>query len=314
MIEVIRDIKKSSPSTKGSVVAIGNFDGVHLGHQTLIEIIRRQASTQSVKSGVLVFEPHPRDFFSKQKQNFKLMTPALRQYKLSKLGLDFVIELPFGNWIANMSPIQFVEVVLAKSFGIKHVIIGEDFRFGKNREGNSYILKDLCKTFGIAVEIVKIKRIDNANISSTNIRKLLEKGKLKAANDLLGSFHLIRGTVKKGDQRGRDLNFPTANIDFGNCIIPRFGVYASRVKILGEPNSSFYNGATSIGTRPTFGENKPNLEVHIFNFDRFIYGMEIDVELNYFIRPELSFNDTETLVEQMKKDCIEAKIFLDKLK
>ncbi len=314
MIEVIKNIPRNSLFTKGSVVAIGNFDGVHLGHQSLIEIIRSQARIKKVKSGVLVFEPHPREFFNKQKQNFKLMTPDLRQQKLSKLDLDFVIELPFNNKIAKMSPTQFVEIILEKSFGIKHVIIGEDFRFGKNREGDSNILKELCKPFGITVEIVKIKKFDDVNISSTNIRNLLKHGKLEAAYNLLGSFHLIRGIVEKGDQRGRDLNFPTANIDFGNCIIPRFGVYASRVKILSDKDGILHNGATSIGTRPTFGNNKPNLEVHLFNFDRNIYGLEIEVELNYFIRPELSFKDTTTLIEQMKKDCMEAKTILGSLK
>ena len=314
MIEVIKDIKSRRPSTIGSVVAIGNFDGVHVGHQSIIKIIRRQAITKKVKSGVLVFEPHPRDFFKKQGQNFKLMTPDLRRHKLSTLGLDFVIELPFDDNIAKMSPKQFVEIILEKSFNINHVIIGEDFRFGKNREGDANVLKELCKSLGITVEIVKIKRIENENISSTNIRNLLKSGKIEAANNLLGSSHLIRGIVEKGDQRGRNLNFPTANIKFGDLIIPRFGVYASRVKILGDPRGNLYDGATSIGTRPTFGDNKPNLEVYIFDFNRDIYGMEIDVELNHFIRPELSFNDTDTLVEQMKKDCLEAKTLLSNFK
>ena len=166
------------------------------------------------------------------------------------------------------------------------------------------------KKFGIDVEVLKIKKTENLIISSTRVRNLIEKGEIEAANDLLGSYHSIRGTVQKGEQRGRQMNFPTANIHFGNCIVPRYGVYASRIRLLGSDDKTVYQGATSIGTRPTFGVNQPNLEIYIFEFDREIYGAEIEVELNFFVRPEVTFSDTAALIKQMEKDCTDVRKLL----
>ncbi len=311
MIKVIKENNINDPKTSGSVVAIGNFDGVHIGHQSLIKLILERAKTENLKSGILSFEPHPREFFEQKKQNFKIMTSQARREKLSSAGLDFIIELPFNNSIADMEPTQFVEDILHKTFGIKHVIIGKDFRFGKSRSGDSNTLKLLGEVFGIHVEILEIMKDANLTISSTRIRELIREGEINAANHLLGSFHSIRGKVQKGEQRGKMFGFPTANIFFGNCIIPHFGVYASRVRLLDTGDKKTYKGATSIGTRPTFGNNLPNLEVYIFEFGKEIYGVEIEVELNFFVRPEIAFSETADLIKQMEKDCVEIKNLLN---
>ena len=310
MIKVITERKDNIPETNNSVVAIGNFDGVHLGHQSLIKLIIDRARTTKKKSGIFTFEPHPREFFKTSKEPFKIMTKYARREKLNHLGLDFVIELPFDRNIAAMQPKEFIEEVLHKEFGIKHIIIGRDFRFGKGRIGDSDALKALASPLGITVEILNIRKKDGLDISSTNIRKLIQSGNIKRANSLLGSYHSVRGVVEKGDQRGRDLNFPTANIKFGECIIPSFGVYASRVRILDQTMENNHYGATSIGTRPTFGSNQPNLEVHLFEFNENIYGTSIEVELLCYMRPELSFENTNELIEQMEKDCFKIKKFL----
>ena len=228
--------------------------------------------------------------------------------------LDFIIELPFNKSVANMEPSTFIEDILHEKFGITHIIIGQDFKFGKARSGNAKMLRKLGKTFGIKVEIFEIKKNRNLNISSSRIRDLIKTGEVETANDLLGSCHSVIGKVQKGEQRGRKLGFPTANIQFGKCIIPCFGVYASRVRILSAHNKKIYDGATSIGTRPTFGINHPNLEVYIFEFDKDIYGLEIEVELNFFVRSEITFSDTKALIRQMEEDCTHIKELLKGVK
>ena len=310
MTQIINDMKGNDTTTFGSVVAIGNFDGVHIGHQSLIKLILERAKSKNSNSGILSFEPHPREFFDKKKQNFKIMSLESRREKLSKTGIDFIIELPFNKSVANMEPSAFVEDILHKKFGITHIIIGQDFKFGKARSGNSETLKRLGKPFGIEVEVFEIRKSSNLNISSSRIRDLIKTGEVEAANDLLGSYHSVIGKVQKGEQRGRKLGFPTANIQFGKCIIPRFGVYASSVRILDTHDKKIYKGAASIGTRPTFGINHPNLEVYIFEFDKDIYGLEIEVKLKFFIRPEITFSDTKTLIRQMEEDCTEIKKIL----
>ena len=169
--------------TFGSVVAIGNFDGVHLGHQSLIKRIIERAKSQNSNSGILSFEPHPREFFDKKAQSFKIMSTESRRKKLSKTGLDFIIELPFNKSVANMEPKTFIEDILHEKFGITHIIIGQDFKFGKARSGNADMLKKLGKTFGIKVEIFEIKKNRNLNISSSRIRDLIKTGEVETAND-----------------------------------------------------------------------------------------------------------------------------------
>ena len=179
--------------------------------------------------------------------------------------------------------------------------------------GNERV-KRLGKTFGIKVEIFEIKKNRNLNISSSRIRDLIKTGEIGTANDLLGSCHSVIGKVQNGERRGRKLGFPTANIQFGKCIIPCFGVYASRVRILSAHDKKIYDGATSIGTRPTFGINHPNLEVYIFEFDKDIYGLDIEVELNFFVRSEITFSDTKALILQMEEDCTHIKELLKGVK
>ena len=314
MTQIINYMNADNPITFGSVVAIGNFDGVHIGHQSLIKLIIERAKSKNSNSGILSFEPHPREFFDKHKQSFKIMNTESRRKKLSKTGLDFIIELPFNKSVANMEPSTFIEDILHRKFGITHIIIGQDFKFGKARSGNADTLKRLGKTFGIKVEIFEIKKNRNLNISSSRIRDLIKTGEVETANDLLGSCHSVIGKVQTGERIGRKLGFPTANIQFGKCIIPCFGVYASRVRILSAYDKKIYDGATSIGTRPTFGINHPNLEVYIFEFDKDIYGLEIEVELNFFVRSEITFSDTKALIRQMEEDCTHIKELLKGVK
>ncbi len=285
---------------------MGNFDGVHLGHQAVIDLARR-AAAPATPLGVVTFEPHPRQFFAPDAPPFRLMNAEARRHRLEKLGVARLYELPFDPALAAMSPRAFAEVVLTEGLGIAHVVVGADFRFGKGRTGTAADLAELGRGLGFGTTVAELVHDDGAEISSTAIRLALSEGRPRDAARMLGHWHRIEGPVLHGDKRGRDLGFPTVNMAIAGLHPPRFGIYAVKVDVLSGPYVGTYDGAASLGTRPTFGENLPNFETFLFDFAGDLYGADLSVALVDFLRPEIRFTSLPELIAQMEQDCAEAR-------
>ena len=284
---------------KPSAAVIGNFDGVHRGHLEVLKNAKEFSSKSNLPLSVLTFDPHPREFFSKEKTNFLLQTVLDKAEVLSKNNIDYLINLKFDDLLSELSPEQFVEKVLSESLSLKHIFVGKDFKFGKDRAGDINSLKSFGLKFRIGLSSIKLKNQDGTSISSTKIRNNLKKGKIKEANELLGRPYMISGLVIEGDKRGRQIGFPTANISLGNLIRPAFGVYA--VLIEGIENKVL-RGIANIGRRPTVNDRGVLLEVNIFDFNEDIYGKKIFISLIDFIRDEKKFDGIENLKKQIVMD------------
>jgi riboflavin kinase/FMN adenylyltransferase len=301
------DYRGLADADRGAAVAMGNFDGVHLGHQSVLALAHAAAAGAGAPFGVVTFEPHPRSFFAPAAPAFRLMTADARARRLAKLGVDRLYELPFGAELASQSPEAFVTDVLAGGLGVRHVVVGADFRFGKGRAGDAEALRALAAAAGFAVTIAPLVSDAQGDFSSTAIRAALAAGAPEEAARILGHWHRIEGPVEHGEKRGRTLGFPTANMSLAGLHPPRFGVYAVLVDVLGGPHAGRYHGVASIGVRPTFGEHVANLEVHLFDFDGDLYGEHLSVALVAWLRPELRFDGVEPLVTQMHRDAGEAR-------
>ena len=284
---------------KPSAAVIGNFDGVHRGHLEVLKNAKVFSSKSNLPLSVLTFDPHPREFFSKEKTNFLLQTVLDKAEALSKNNIDYLINLKFDDLLSELSPEQFVEKVLSESLSLKHIFVGKDFKFGKDRAGDINSLKSFGLKYRIGLSSIKLKNQDGTSISSTKIRNNLKKGKIKEANELLGRPYMISGLVIEGDKRGRQIGFPTANISLGNLIRPAFGVYA--VLIEGIENKVL-RGIANIGRRPTVNDRGVLLEVNIFDFNEDIYGKKIFISLIDFIRDEKKFDGIENLKKQIVMD------------
>ncbi|MCU9849161.1 bifunctional riboflavin kinase/FAD synthetase [Defluviimonas sp. WL0024] len=291
---------------RGASVAMGNFDGVHLGHQAVID----QARRADAPLGIVTFEPHPRQFFAPKAPAFRLMNAEARTHRLEKLGVEQLYELPFNADLAGMEAEDFVAEVLVRGLGVAHVTVGADFCFGKGRKGNVDTLRDCARRHGFGVTIAELVEMGGEEISSTAIRTALAEGRPRDAAQMLGHWHRIEGEVLHGDKRGRDLGFPTANMGVGGLHLPKLGVYAVKVDVLTGPHQGSYNGAASLGVRPMFGENKPNLESFLFDFKGNLYGEHLSVALIDYLRPEMKFDGLPALVEQMNADCHRARTIL----
>ena len=298
-------------SAKGASVAMGNFDGVHLGHQSVLALARTAAASINAPLGVITFEPHPRRLFQPDAPAFRLMSAETKASRFEKLGLDHLYEIPFNADLAALTAQEFIERVLVWGLGVSHVVIGADFRFGKGRTGDTDTLVEAGKTHGFGVTIAPLVTDAKGDYSSTAIRDALTKGQPSDAARMLGHWHRIEGRVEKGDQRGRDLGYPTANLNMDGLHQPKYGVYAVIVDILTGPHAGRYHAAASMGVRPTFGVNHPNLESYIFDFSGDIYGEDISVALVDYIRPEETFSDVQALVVQMDHDCTNARRILE---
>ncbi len=283
---------------RGASVAMGNFDGVHKGHQSVIDLARRDGAPL----GVITFEPHPRELFAPDGPPFRLMHAETRANRLEKLGVDVLCQLPFDKALAGLSAEDFAQNILVDALGISHVVVGEDFCFGKARQGNATMLKELGAKLGFDVTIASMVATKGTEISSTAIRSALAAGRPDEAAAMLGHWHRIEGEVVHGDKRGRDLGFPTANMPVAGLHLPRLGVYAALVDVLDGPHARSYKAAVSLGVRPTFGENLPNLESYLLDFDGDLYGARLSVALVEFQRPELKFDDLDALIKQMHDD------------
>lgn len=298
------------PATaRGASVAMGNFDGVHLGHRAVINLARRP----DAPLGIITFEPHPREFFAPAAPPFRLMNTETRANRLAKLGVGMLYELPFNAGLASLTPDEFAGRVLAGGLGIRHVVVGADFCFGKGRRGTATDLSALGAEHGFDVTIAELVRSGGTEISSTAIRAALTEGRTRDAAAMLGHWHRIDGEVIHGEKRGRELGFPTANMSLAGLHLPRFGVYAVRVDVLTGPHAGHYMGAASLGVRPMFGQNLPNLETYLLDFDGDLYGQHLSVAFVEFLRPELRFGSLPALITQMDADCEKARRILTEI-
>ncbi|WP_333714672.1 bifunctional riboflavin kinase/FAD synthetase [Yoonia sp.] len=309
-MRVIRDIAFIDPADRGAAAAIGNFDGVHIGHRAVIDLTRKAADAAHAPLGIMTFEPHPRDFFGRADAPFRLMNAEAKANRLAKLGVERLYEVPFNAALAALTPRAFAQEIIVNQLGLAHVVVGADFCFGKDRKGTVEDLTAYGAEMGFGVTIAPLVTVDTASVSSTAIRAALSDGKPRDAAAMLGHWHRIEGAVIKGDQRGRDLGYPTANMSITGLHPPKFGVYAVKVDVLGGPHKGAYNGAASIGVRPMFGENIPNCETYIFDFKGDLYGTHLSVALVDFLRPELKFDSLDALITQMDADCDQARAIL----
>lgn len=296
------------PSTRGASVAMGNFDGIHRGHQSVIDLARGQGPL-----GIVTFEPHPRQYFAPETPPFRLMNAEARANRLARLGVQHLFQLPFDATLAGLTPEDFVDQVLHEGLGVAHVVVGADFCFGKSRKGTASDLTNLCAARGIRTTIAPLVTDAGAEISSTKIRAALSEGRPRDAAAMLGHWHRIEGAVLHGDKRGRELGYPTANMAMDGLHLPRFGVYAVLVDILTGPLAGSYQGAASLGVRPMFGVNTPNLETFLFDFKGDLYGQHLSVALVDYLRPELKFDGLPALITQMDADCQKARDILSAL-
>ncbi|MEM9585491.1 MAG: bifunctional riboflavin kinase/FAD synthetase [Pseudomonadota bacterium] len=309
-MRIIRDYQFVSPEDRGATVAIGNFDGVHIGHQAVIDIAR--GADADAPLGIVTFEPHPREYFAPNASAFRLMNAEAKANRLEKLGVERLYELNFNNALSGLSAEEFARDVIANGLGLKHVVVGADFCFGKGRAGNAAMLQEFGARYGFGVTVAELIATGTQQVSSTNIRKALSDGKPRDAATMLGHWHRIDGKVITGEQRGRELGYPTANQDTTGLHQPKFGVYAVFVDVLTGPHAGAYQGAASIGVRPMFGENQPNCETFLFDFKGDLYGEHISVALVDFLRGEEKFDDLDALITQMDADCTQARDILAK--
>jgi riboflavin kinase/FMN adenylyltransferase len=296
---VCRDGDPVPPALTGAVVAVGNFDGVHRGHQHLIGVAEAQAREGGGPAAVMTFEPHPQAFFRPDVPHFRLTPDPVKLAVLERLGLDGVFVRRFDAALAAMSAADFVEGLMARELGVRGVVAGHDFHFGRGREGTPAVLQDLCGRAGLSCTIVSVVEEHGAPVSSSAIRAALGQADIATANELLGYRWFIAGEVRHGDKRGRTLGFPTANIALDPACGLRHGIYAVRAAVA---PGDVRDGVASFGRRPTFDDGAPLLEVNLFDFAGDLYGRTIEVEFVSFIRAEARFDSAEALVARMNED------------
>lgn len=304
-MRLLRSSASFPPALRGAVAAIGNFDGVHLGHRALIQAVHAEADTAAKPRVVITFEPHPRRFFVPASPPFRLDALETKARILGDLGVNATLALAFDAALAAQSPQDFVDHILARDLGLNHVVVGYDFTFGKARAGNTDMLRDLGTKHRIGVTVVSAQG-DGEAYSSSRVRSLLEAGDVTAANRMLGRPWEIVGMVEHGDKRGRELGYPTANVALTDFQIPKFGIYAVRAIVDGE----VHDGVASLGIRPTFDQTDVKLEVYLFDFSGDLYGRSLRVEFHGFLRPELKYEGPEPLKAQIAADVVAAKALL----
>lgn len=307
-MEVIEGFSKPERlNLKNPVVTIGNFDGVHKGHQALINTARERAKELGGSTVIITFNPHPVKVLCPA-CDLRFITPHYEKLNiLSKLGVDYTLVIPFSQEFASITALEFIESYLVDSLGVKWIVVGYDYHFGKGREGNIEMLRKSGDRYGFGVDVLPEISIEGFIVSSTAIRKVIQEGRVHFAAKLLGRSYSITGPVLKGrDRGGKLLGFPTANVDVGDHVIPKEGVYATWVTFEGKR----FKGATNIGYNPTFGEVQLSLEVHIIGFSGNIYGKEITVQFEHYIRGEKKFSAVEELIAQIGQDVETVKLIL----
>lgn len=296
---------------RGAVVALGNFDGFHLGHQAVAGEAIRQAKAAGKPAIIATFDPHPVRFFAPHVPWFRLTTLEQRQHLFAEAGADAMLVFDFDAELAATTAEDFVIKLLAERLGVSGVVTGEDFTFGKARGGNTDVLRDLGAAHDITATTVGPVTDAGGVISSSRIRDALKAGECDVATRLLTRPFAIEAVVQHGDKNGRDLGFPTANMDMGHYLRPRYGVYAVRGKL---PDGRVLDGAANVGIRPQFEPPKELLEPHFFDFAEMIYDQMIEVEFHAFLRPEGKYDSLDALIAQITKDCDDAKAALARLR
>lgn len=310
-MRLIRYIDDVPAALKGCVVALGNFDGLHRGHQAVIGNAKALAREKNVPLAVMTFEPHPRAFFTPNQDAFRLSPFRIKCRQMRIMGIDFLYVQRFNAAFSSNSADVFVDQFLIDGLQVSHVVVGYDYVFGSKRGGNADFLKARGKEAGFGVTAVEEFRIDaKAQVSSTAIREFLAEGACKEAAVLLDRHWEIAGRVEHGDQRGRHLGFPTANLPLGEHHNPREGVYGVRAGIDRGGETVWYNAVANFGRRPTFNKTDVLLEVHFFDFDEDLYQKQLRVALVEFIRPEQKFDGIEALKTQLMRDCERAREIL----
>ena len=285
---------------KESIILIGNFDGVHLGHQKLFKLAQSYKKKYKLKIGVINFDPMPKMFFNKSLKNFRLSSIEQKINLLSDQGVDFIITKKFDKTFSKTKSINFIKVILFKKLNSRFIFVSNNFRFGNKREGDVDLLINNEKNYNYKVVKPKPLIINKKVVSSSFTRKLIEKGFLDKANKLLNRKWAIEGIVQKGRQVGKKIGFPTCNMDIKDYILAKPGVYA--VRVLRKNSSKFIKGIANLGYRPTFNQKKILLEVHLFNFSGNLYNKYLSVEFLKFIRKEKKFNNVNQLKSQIKID------------
>lgn len=303
-MHIHREWRGLSASAKGATVAMGNFDGIHRGHRAVIDAAR--AARPDAPLGIITFEPHPREYFARlagrNEPSFRLMNAQSRANRLARHGVSELYELPFGPALAGLTPEDFAREVLAEGLGVVHVAVGADFRYGRGRAGDTTTLTEAGARLGFGVTVVPLVTGDEGRASSTAIRQALAEGRPRDAERMLGHWHRIEGEVLHGEKRGREFGYPTANMAVEGLHLPKLGVYAILADVLDGPDRGSYRGVASLGVRPMFGENAPNLEAHLFDFSGDLYGRHLSVALVDYLRPEAKFDGIDALVDQMRRD------------
>jgi len=306
-MQLVRGIHNIQPEDHGCVLTIGNFDGVHKGHQRVIAALVAKAKALNCAAAVLVFEPQPQELFAGDKAPARLCRLRDKYALLAELGVERLICVNFTRKFANQSAEHFVEQLLVEKLGIQHLIVGDDFHFGKSRLGNFTMLSEAGKKFGFDVTDTASCKMANCRVSSTAIRQALEQGHLTDAENMLGRPYSIMGNVFHGDKRGRQLGFPTANVLLKRRKSPLEGVFA----VIVNTQVGTFNGVANIGARPTVNGIRQQLEVHIFDFDDDLYGQCIEVVIKKKLRKVMKFDSLEALTAQIKQDSAQAKLVLN---
>lgn len=303
-MKVYRRLEEFTPLTH-AVVTQGTFDGVHLGHQKILNHLKNLAAEKQAETVLLTFFPHPRLVINPDDESLKLLETFEEKIQhLENIGIDHLLIIPFTKALSGYSAERFIQEILVDRIGTKTLVVGYDHRFGHNREGNFELLATQGALLGFTVQEIPAQDLDEVTISSTKIRKALLAGDLRTANQYLGYHYKLNGEVKEGYKQGRQLGFPTANLFIADPfkLIPADGVYAVRVKV----GHQSYPAMANIGMQPTFASRKHNIEAHLFNFNQNLYGQHIEIEFVDKIRDELRFSDTEALRKQLEMDKFEA--------
>tara|TARA_A100001011_G_scaffold131146_1_gene138230 strand:+ start:1939 stop:2883 length:945 start_codon:yes stop_codon:yes gene_type:complete len=286
-----------------SVIAIGNFDGLHLGHQAVINEAKKISLKYKKKIGVMTFEPHPKSFFQKKYEFFRL-TPFRMKYELlKKKKLDFMLNIKFDKNFMSISSLNFIEKILLEDLKASHIVIGFDFVFGNKQAGNVDVLRNFCKSSKkLEFTEIKEKKMDGSEVSSSLIRELLRKGDIEKANQILSRKWTVVGRVLSGEKKARKIGFKTANMRLNSYCDICFGVYKVLIELPEEISKKKFYGIANYGVKPTFMKKTPLLEVHIFDFNKEIYGKKIKVSFLKFVRKEKKFESVEKLKDQIIKD------------
>ena len=310
-VRLFRHYTELPADVQGGVVALGNFDGVHLGHQAVIGTARAIGRSMALPVGVMTFEPHPRTVFAKGEEAFRLTPFRIKARIIETLGVDFLIAQHFDLSFARYTATEFVHRVLAEGMSVRHVVVGYDYLFGQGRGGDVRTLETMGHTCGFAVTAVPpVGSADGTLYSSTGVRACLMEGRPRDAALLLGRCFEVEGRVEHGAERGRQLGYPTANLHLGEYQSPRTGVYAVRAGVDRGESTLWHDGVANYGRRPSFDNGPPLLEVHLFDFAEDLYHRHLRVALVEFLRPERRFHSLDALQTQMAVDSAQARAVL----